>query len=88
MTCGACAHTFRWQAWQRKVPCYTGNPAVARQFIDNWDRGGTAAVRMMHVDVLVQALHGRGELAPVFIEGDDASVRRLLDELAGLSPTP
>ena len=37
---------------------------------------------MMHIDFLVQALHGQGALAPVFIEGSKDSIRQLLDELA------
>lgn len=37
---------------------------------------------MMYIDVLIQALHGQGALAPVFIEGTRASIRHLLDELA------
>jgi len=37
---------------------------------------------MLQVDFLVQALHGRGALAGVFIEGTDQSIRQLLDELA------
>lgn len=37
---------------------------------------------MIKVDSLLQTLHGRGPLAPLFIEGDEHSIRTLLDELA------
>ena len=37
---------------------------------------------MMAIDLLLQTLHGRGPLAPLFIEGDELSIRSLLDELA------
>lgn len=84
LTCGACGHAFSWQAWRREALGHrTGNLVVARQFMDRWDLRGTAEERMMHLDLLVQALHGRGALGPLFIEGDEGSVRRLLDELAG-----
>ena len=36
----------------------------------------------MKIDFLLQTLHGQGPLAPLFIEGDEDSIRRLLDELA------
>ncbi|MDE2886961.1 MAG: hypothetical protein OXR72_02035 [Gemmatimonadota bacterium] len=37
---------------------------------------------MLKIDSLLQTLHGRGPLAPLFIEGDERSIRALLDELA------
>jgi len=40
---------------------------------------------MSRIDLLVQAIHGRGALGPVFIQGNERSVRALLDELAGWS---
>lgn len=48
-----------------------------------WERSSTPEERMMAVDILLQALHDRGALAPLFIAGDKGSVRHLLDELAG-----
>jgi hypothetical protein len=40
------------------------------EFMREWTRCTTTEQRMMRVDVLVQALHGSGALAPVFIDGD------------------
>jgi hypothetical protein len=36
----------------------------------------------MLIDFLLQTLHGQGPLAPMYIVGDEQSIRRLLDELA------
>ena len=37
---------------------------------------------MMQIDSLLQALHGRGALAPLFLDGNEVSIREMLDELA------
>lgn len=42
---------------------------------------------MIQIDLLLQKLHGQGPLAPLFIEGDEASIRTLLDELASQKGT-
>jgi hypothetical protein len=36
----------------------------------------------MEIDALLHAMHIRGAMAHLFIEGDEASLRSLLDELA------
>ncbi|MDE3258469.1 MAG: hypothetical protein OYM47_11590 [Gemmatimonadota bacterium] len=41
---------------------------------------------MLQIDLLLQTLHGRGPLAPLFIEGDERRIRALLDELASQVP--
>ncbi len=60
----------------------TPGPAIA--FMHDWKRCTTADERMMQVDMLVQALHGSGALAPLFIDGDSKSIRVLLDQLSGI----
>ena len=83
LCCGSCCHEFRWQAWRKKALDYsTGNPSPAFEFLKHWPASEAMNQRMMHVDVLVQALHGQGALAPIFIEGSKDSIRQLLDELA------
>jgi hypothetical protein len=37
---------------------------------------------MIQIDRLLQALHGRGALAPLFIVGDARNIRQMLDEFA------
>ena len=85
LCCTACEHEFRWQGWKQLVSRFnlgTGNARPAQAFIEAWPRCKTAAEKMLQVDYLVQALHGRGALAGIFIEGTDRSIRQLLDELA------
>lgn len=83
LSCKGCGHQFRWQAWRREAGhCSTGNPTPVYEFLEQWPVCDTTQARMMQVDILVQALHGQGALAPVFIEGTKASIRQLLDELA------
>jgi ribosomal protein L37E len=83
LTCPKCEHTFEWQAWRKDAgPLVTGNPQPARDFVAQWPTCRTPQARMMKIDFLLQTLHGRGPLAPWFIEGDETSIRRLLDELA------
>jgi len=83
LVCGNCGHEFRWQEWRRKGLRYgTGNPSPAAEFLEKWPKSATTRARMMQVDVLIQAIHGQGALAPVFIAGTKESIRQLLDELA------
>jgi len=82
LSCESCGHEFRWRAWQDRAGEYsTGNPSPAFEFVKNWPTSEVTEQRLMHVDILVQALHGQGALAPVFIEAK-TSIRQLLDELA------
>jgi len=83
IVCPDCDHSFKWQAWRKSVgSLVTGNPQTARDFVDEWPKCRTSQERMMKIDFLLQTLHGRGPLAPWFIEGNEESVRRLLDDLA------
>lgn len=83
LECNVCGHVFRWQAWRRNARWLaTGNPQPARDFAKKWPVCRTPQERMMQIDSLLQTLHGRGPLAPYFIEGDERSIRQLLDELA------
>ena len=83
LECTACKHTFRWQAWRQSITFLTtGNPYPAQNFVERWPRCRTPQARMMQIDFLLQTLHGQGPMAPMFIEGNERSVRHLLDELA------
>ncbi len=83
LQCTACRHTFTWQAWRKSARSLrTGNPQPAREFADKWPKCRTPQERMMQIDSLLQALHGRGALAPLFLDGNEASIRQMLDEFA------
>ena len=83
LECGNCGDVITWQAWRKSAKSLTtGNPQPARDFVRSWPRCSTPEQRMMQIDLLLQTLHGRGPLAPLFIEGNERSVRALLDELA------
>ncbi len=83
LDCTACGNRFRWQAWRKGASSLrTGNPLPARDFVKQWPKCRTPQTRMMQIDFLLQTLHGRGPLAPLFIEGDEQSICHLLDEIA------
>ena len=42
---------------------------------------------MIEIDNLLHAIHGRGAMAAVFIEGNQQTATELLDELAGYNST-
>ncbi len=85
LVCQECGHEFRWQAWRKEASDHgTDYPGPAMEFTHEWTRCTTTEQRMMQVDVLVQALHGSGALAPVFIDGDSQSIRALLDQLSAM----
>lgn len=88
LECEGCGHVFNWQAWRKSAkPLTTGNPQPARDFVQKWPKCRTPEQRMLRIDLLLQTLHGRGPLAPLFIEGDERRIRALLDELASQVPT-
>ena len=83
LECPNCGHAFTWQKWRKSAqPLRTGNPQPARDFVQSWPNCRTPQGQMIQIDSLLQKLHGQGPLAPLFIEGDEASIRTLLDELA------
>ena len=83
LECTGCGHTFRWQAWRKSARSLrTGNPKPAREFVERWPKCRTPKARMIQIDRLLQALHGRGALAPLFIVGDARNIRQMLDEFA------
>ena len=83
LQCKACGHTFRWQAWRKSARSLrTGNPQPAREFVNKWPKCRTPQARMIQIDTLLQALHGRGALAPLFLDGNEERIRQMLDELA------
>ena len=83
LECTSCGHIFRWQVWRRYARSLrTGNPKPAREFIERWPKCRTPQARMIQIDRLLQSLHGRGALAPLFIDGDARSIRQMLDEFA------
>ena len=83
LQCKGCGYTFRWQEWRKSTRTLrTGNPQPAREFADKWPKCRSPQARMMQIDSLLQALHGRGALAPLFLDGNEVSIREMLDELA------
>ncbi|MHC5034369.1 MAG: hypothetical protein ACYTFZ_04990 [Planctomycetota bacterium] len=85
LCCASCGHTFTWQSWRecyRSEDLLTGNPAPLERFMREWARTRTPEDQMARIDALLHAVHGRGALGPVLIEGDEAAVMKLLDELA------
>lgn len=83
LECPKCHETFRWQAWRKSTRSLrTGNPQPARDFIKKWPRCKTLQQQMMQIDFLLQTLHGRGPLAPLFIDSGEQKIRQMLDDLA------
>lgn len=83
LDCTDCGYSFRWQAWRKSAQTLrTGNPRPAREFVENWIRCHTPQQRMIQIDLLLQTLHGRGPLAPLFIDSGEHAIRQMLDELA------
>ena len=83
LDCPDCGYTFRWQAWRKSTRSLrTGNPRPAREFIKRWLRCHTPQQRMIQIDMLLQTLHGRGPLAPLFIDSGEHNIRQMLDDLA------
>ena len=86
LRCSACRHRFTWQSWRASYAeqcLLTGGGAEPlREFASAWERCKTPRRQMLLIDALLHAVHGQGALAPVLIEGDERSTKRLLDELA------
>ena len=83
LECSSCGHTFRWQTWRKSArPLRTGNPIPAREFVKKWLKCRTPQQRMIQIDMLLQTLHGRGPLAPLFIDSGEHNIRQMLDDLA------
>ena len=83
LECPNCTHTFRWQTWRKSARSLrTGNPKPAREFVKRWLRCYTPQQRMIQIDTLLQTLHGRGPLAPLFIDSSEHNIRQMLDDLA------
>lgn len=87
LRCASCGHQFTWQSWRdtyRHDSLLTGNPAPLSRFLREWPQCSTPQQQMIRIDALLHAVHGRGALGPVLIEGDEPTVMALLDDLAGL----
>ena len=85
LSCKECGHEFDWQSWARANQAnviYTGNPAPAAEFMVRWPRCKSSASKMAAIDQLIHGVHVRGALAHYFIEGHEADVVGLLNELA------
>ena len=83
LNCLKCGNVFSWQSWRKSTQTLrTGNPKPARDFIENWKRCRTPQQRMIQIDSLLQTLHGRGPLAPLFIDSGERPIRKMLDDLA------
>jgi len=83
--CEACGHDFDWKSWARShgvLNVYTGNPAPAAEFLVRWPRCRTPEAQMTAIDQLIHGVHVRGALAHHFIQGSEADVVGLLNELA------
>jgi hypothetical protein len=53
-------------------------------FMREWQQAGDDLPRrIIAIHELVNAIHGSGEMAPMFFEGDTADIRRRLDQLSG-----
>ena len=86
LECGRCGHTFTWYTWRQghsDANIRTGNNAGIRAFVSQWKTAKTPQARMIEIDSLLHAIHGRGAMAAVFIEGSQQTATELLDELAG-----
>lgn len=86
LACISCGHPFTWRSWKKRYSgcdLLTGNPMPVELFIASWPTCMTPQQRMIKIDGLLHAIHGRGALGPNLVEGTQDSVRRLLDELAG-----
>lgn len=89
LECGECGHTFTWHTWRREhsdANIRTGNTAGIRAFVSQWKTAKTPQAQMIEIDNLLHAIHGRGAMAAVFIEGSQQTATELLDELAGCRP--
>ncbi len=85
LNCEACGYKFTWKSWRRQYQgqfLLTGNPVPVQEFLQNWPRCLTSQDQLIQIDILLYALHGAGVLAPLFIEGNEKTVKVLLDELA------
>ena len=83
LQCPNCHWAFRWQAWRKSARSLrTGNPNPAREFIKKWLACRTPQQQMIQIDTLLQTLHGRGPLAPLFIDSGERNIRQMLDDLA------
>lgn len=83
LNCVNCGYSFRWQVWRKSTRTLrTGNPKPAREFVQKWTKCHTSQQRMIAIDTLLQTLHGRGPLAPLFIDSSEKNIREMLDQLA------
>jgi len=86
LSCSACGLAFTWQSWRKANQGHDllmGNLPAVERFLDQWPCSRSAAEQITQIDLLLHALHARGSIGPTFIAGDHASVKRLLDEIAG-----
>ena len=85
LLCEQCGFEFDWQSWARSnrvLEVYTGNPAPAAEFIIRWPRAQTPEAQMVAIDQLIHGVHVRGALAHHFVDGHEADVVGLLNQLA------
>jgi len=82
LTCRGCGASFTWEWWRRKYRSGTGNAEYAVKFVQEWRRCVTDADRLLAIDTLMHAMHGRGLAAEAFIDTDRRRATALLDELA------
>ena len=90
LECGECGHSFTWHTWRQDhsdANIRTGNTAGIRAFVSQWKTAKTPQAQMIEIDNILHAIHGRGAMAAVFIEGNQQTATELLDELAGYNST-
>ena len=85
LSCEACGHAFTWTAWRKGYQgkgLLTGKPAPIQRYVDQWPAARTTFEQLLAIDTLVNAIHGRGAMGPMFIEGSEDRVMALLNRLA------
>lgn len=86
LVCKSCGHTFGWRRWRERYRgrnLLTGKPQPAIAYLERWREAATPIEQLHAIDTLVNAIHGRGGMGPLFVEGTEASVMALLNRLAG-----
>ncbi len=86
LLCASCGNSFTWNSYRRQYSSRHlltgGNKTAFETFVSGWPRCKTPGAKMMQIDALLHAVHGRGALGPMLIEGSTDSVMALLDDLA------
>ena len=75
LQCSGCGHEFTWQEWRQKRKFLsTGCPEPVEDFVAQWPGCKTPQDQLHQIDRLLYALHGRGPMAHLFLEGDPRTI--------------